>query len=581
MSREVPPPAAPVPAGAGAGAEAGGGAETRGADGAGWTLLLLLVGSAACALPELFDMDAFKTACVSLLAAAVLLPWVALKARTEVRAWLSCAGGRLSLLAALLAVPAALSAPWSAAATDRVLLVLLTTLAAVLGMRAARAGAGRYPLATAVQLAALVTAVVVLLQAVGIEQRFSPPEDDVLLKELVGLMGNSTRSGALLALGVVAALATVAQGALAERDARMRFALGTLLLGTAALVLTRARGGWLGAAAGLAAVAATDLPAARASMRLWLSRLLLGAVLAAVLAGGTQIFTAGKLPGSGTVLSGADLTTNVRLSVWRGTAAMIAQRPLLGHGLGGYRAGFPPFRDPVEAAMPGLAGAATEVDHPHDEFLLAAAEGGLAAGLALLAFALLTLRHGWRLARAPDSPPLAHLAFGVFAAGVVVACVQNAWTTPGTALPAFAAAGAVWGLRAARSAPGAEPGTGAEPAPGEERGALRLATIGGVLAALAALAALAVPRLEAQLRLRSFYRSADDVGINADNLRLLVDAAEADPGDVNVQRLLVVYGGELLAALPAAAPRYAAPVAAARERLARLAPHLPPIPAPR
>ncbi len=540
--------------------------------GTGWALALLLVAAAGCALPDLFDMDSFKTACMSLLAAAVLLPWAALVARNDVRAWLACRGGQLSLLAALLAVPAALASPWSSSVSDRVQIVLLSALAASLGMRAARAAADKLPLASALQLATLLTAVVVLLQAVDIEQRFSPPTADVLLREFVGLMGNSTRAGALLALGVVAAFATVTQAELAVRDARMRVALAALLLGTAALVLTRARGGLLGALVGVAVVTASNRGAVLARFKLWMPRLAVGAILAAVLAGGTEIFTAGKLPASAPVLSGGDLTTNVRLSVWRATGRMVAQRPLLGYGLGNFRAQFPPFRDPVEAALPGLQGATTEVDHPHDEFLLAAAEGGLAAGLALAAFAALTLWHGFRLARRHDSPAMARLALGVFATGVVVGCVQNAWTSPGTALPIFAAAGAVWGLLAADRA---RTGLPSEHVLRNETPALRTATIALILAMVVALTALAVPRLDAQLRLRAFYLRAATEGIAADNLGLLVAAAEADPGDVDVQRMLAVRGRELMAAQPAAGPIFAAAVAAARTRLARLAPHAP------
>ncbi|HTE05582.1 MAG TPA: O-antigen ligase family protein, partial [Planctomycetota bacterium] len=410
--------------------------------------------------------------------------------------------------------------------------------------------------------------VVVLLQAAGIEHRFTPETDDVLLRELVGLMGNSTRAGALLALGVVAAFATATHGALSERASSTRLALAALILGTAALVLTRARGGWAGAGLGIAMIAAADARAVLARAKLWLPRVLLGAALAAVIAGGPEVFTARKLPGAAAPLSGGDLTTHVRLTVWRGTLDMIAQQPLLGFGLGSFRAEFPPFRDPAEAALPGLAGAPTEVDHPHDEFLLAAAEGGAAAGLALLAFAALTLAHGWRLARGPSPTLLARLAPATFAAGAVAACVQNAWMSPGTALPVFAAAGAVWGLR------GWQRGDSA----GAERPARRAATVAGLLAAVAALALLAVPRLEAQLGMRRFYLSADAEGVGADNLPLLVAAAEADPGDINAQRLLVAYGGQLIAAQPSAAREFSAPIAAARARVALLAPHVPPPP---
>ena len=167
---------------------------------AGWPTTLLLVAAAAFALPGLFDMDAFKAAAVALLAAAVLLPWMALAARSELRAWLGSAGGWLPLLAVALAVPAALGRPWSATTADRLLLVALTTLAGALGLRAARLAAAAHAahaaaahagaadasgedggrLVAALQYATLVTAVVVLLQALGIEHRFTPETGDFL-----------------------------------------------------------------------------------------------------------------------------------------------------------------------------------------------------------------------------------------------------------------------------------------------------------------------------------------------------------------------------------------------------------------
>jgi O-antigen ligase len=514
-----------------------------------WELTLLLSAAAFVALPDLFDLDAFKLATLSLLAAVVLLPRLLLAGRDDLRAWLTCPAGWLYLGSIAWALAGSLSVLAHADVADRILGALLATLAATLGLRAARGD--RRALGATLTLLTIVTAMVALLQAVGVETRFTAGEPDV-----VALMGNSTRAGALLALGLPIALLVLVSPEEQGGHHRVRLAASALALGTAALILTRARGAWLAAAVGMAAVALLCMPSLRRHLRVWLVPMLVGIGLAVVLAGGFDVLTGAKLPGSANPLTGEDLTTQVRLSVYRGTLDMIASEPLTGSGLGRFRESFPPFRDPAEASLPGLAGATTEVDHPHNEPLLAFAEGGLPGGLMLLAFVLLTVGRALRRARAGDAGDRAALV--VLLSGCVVGLVQNAWISSGTALPFFAAAGWVWASRGSR---------------GASRGG-RVLLPATILASMAVLFVLAIPRVRSQWLLREFYLlQSAAAGIDATSFDMLVTAADADPGDVNAQRMLHDIGRQVLALGVSWAARAEAPVQRASERLAVLSPH--------
>ncbi len=465
-------------------------------------LQLLLAAAAVAVLPDLFDVDAFKTALVAVLAAALLLPRLLVQGVDDARGWFGCAGGRLHLLAAALAAAAAL-----------------------LGLRAAGAG---LTLPRALHGATVVVAVSCLLEAVGLLAPLTAL-DASGRPEVVGTFGNSTRAGVFLAFGVTAAFATLATPDRREPYWRERFASAALLLGFAALLLTRARGGWLAAAAGLACVAWLSRRALTARWRVWAVPLVLGAGVALVLGDGRQLL-APKVTPQGPLHSGGDVTAQVRLSVWRGTLRLVADQPLLGLGLGRFRERFAPWREPWEAALPGREGLPTEVDHPHNELLLPFAEGGVAAGLCLLAFLALTLARAARRAFAAQDGAAAadgglsdRAALALLVAGTVAALLQNAWTTPGTALPFFAAAG--WAWRPPRAA--AVAGAGA-------RAFTRLA-LGALLVGLLV---LALPRRRTHVQWWRFFRAADREGVNLQNFELLVDAADASPGDVDVQARL-------------------------------------------
>jgi len=539
-----------------------------------WALMLLLVFAAMAAMPDLFDVETLKRSVTALLAAVVILPLLAFAGREALSEWFTSTGARLLILVTGLSLVAAYLHLGEAAVTDRLLTFGLLNTAAVLGVLAARRDPGA--LGRAIGWAALLPALIAWGQALGWERGLTPGA-----QEIVALSGNSTRAGALLALGT---LAWVVRLAWAEKlSAGMASARGklelppmvALALVSGALVLTRARGARMAAALALGValivIGVAALRAARGTQRPVLRPALLGLVAGiglAALVGGSDSLMAHKLEGDGAILEGGDLTTNVRLALADSTADMVRASPWSGVGLGRFRAEFPPFRDAVEASLPGLAGAETEAHHPHNEFLLVAAEGGLPAALFLLLFAILTLVRAWRLAAHGEGPGVTALL--VLLAGALLALVQDAWTDPATALPIFAAAGFAWAARDAerRNESALDPGGGSPAGV-----AITLATL---LLALG-LGLLAWPRLDAHLSLRSFYLRAEQAGgvIGPSSFAALLHAANVAPGDVDVQRMMLIYGTQYAPRAPDIDAKVAAikAVERARERLALLAPH--------
>lgn len=85
----------------------------------------------------------------------------------------------------------------------------------------------------------------------------------------------------------------------------------------------------------------------------------------------------------------------VRARLWGTAPAMLAAHPL-GVGLGQFAAQYPPFRDPVERERSSLGGAQpTEVEHLHNDLLIAFVELGALGGLLFALFWLLALRAAW------------------------------------------------------------------------------------------------------------------------------------------------------------------------------------------
>ncbi len=528
---------------------------------ASWELHLLLVCGALFMLPEIpTDADVIKTALAAGVTLIAVLPSIAWRAPHLARAWFASTGGRLLVAAAVVAALSAWAAEdvvWSSAMSDRVLQLVLAHVAAILGCVAAR----RHPdaLGSALMTVALIAAVVGVLQALGLENSLSPPPERSPSgeREIVSLMGNTNRAGALLALGVAALSAVLVLPRQGSRGPLLS-ALA-LALTTTTLVLTEGRGARLAATLGVLATVLPLLvwkpgggaPRARPAW-LWLAGALLAGVVGAVACGGTDVLLARKLPDSAPILSGEDVTTEVRLSLWRSTSAMVADAPFSGHGLGRFRAVFPDYREQAEASVVGLRGLPTAAWHPHNELLLGFAEGGLIGGGLLLLLLLLSLRRAWIVAR-EDRTAADLVALAVLVAGTAVGMLQDAWTSPGTALPFFAAVGYVW-TPAAVGPPGAG-----------RRTALVVA-----LLALLCVGPMVRARLAGHWGAWRFQRIAAVEGINLENFELLTRAAAAAPRDEDLQRMLQHTGMRIMAQAPQVARQVSPHVADAVLRLETL-----------
>jgi tetratricopeptide (TPR) repeat protein len=190
---------------------------------------------------------------------------------------------------------------------------------------------------------------------------------------------------------------------------------------------------------------------------------------------------------TGVLVRGGD-TLEVRRGVWRASATLVAERPLLGHGLGAFRAEILRVRDLEEARL----SRGREPYMAHNDVLHASVEGGLLAGLALVLWGLLSVRVAWRAARARPTDALAAAAACVLPAQLAAAMVEQVLPDPAHVLLAALA----WATSLARLAP----------APTAAARTPRLVVGVAALAALLALgtAALRARDAAADLHLRSF-----------------------------------------------------------------------------
>jgi O-antigen ligase len=170
--------------------------------------------------------------------------------------------------------------------------------------------------------------------------------------EFISTLGNWDFLGAYLAASVIMALSI---------GGWWRF-LGTLVL-LSAMWFCRSRGAWL-------ALGGTGvlyfLGWGNRFPRHWQARAIVTLLLLA---------TAGLLARPYVL---RQWQTDVRPMIWKATLRMIAARPILGHGLGSYVAGYPRYRLPEYFLRPK---ATNVTDHAHNELLEIAAEQGV-VGLA-------------------------------------------------------------------------------------------------------------------------------------------------------------------------------------------------------
>jgi O-antigen ligase len=229
-----------------------------------------------------------------------------------------------------------------------------------------------------------------------------------------GTLGNPNWTGAFLAATLPFALVQLARPNLSTRRVGAWLAAAALVSG---LVVTFARGAWLAAIVGVAVVVSMSAAARRGRVLAPIAAGLVIGMAAALAAHGDEVVAS--------LTRGESIGGRVRM--WRVTIDMIAERPLLGWGLGGFAAAYPAHQAALLARSDEQT--VTDItDHPHEEYLYLSAETGLAAtALLFVSVAFIVLRGKPGVARARLAAPL-----GALAALAVDAATDIPWHLPVT-----------------------------------------------------------------------------------------------------------------------------------------------------
>ena len=229
-----------------------------------------------------------------------------------------------------------------------------------------------------------------------------------------GTLGNPNWTGAFLAATLPFAVGQLVRPAASAARAGAALALAVLVAG---LVLTFARGAWLAAMAGFAVVASLSAAARSRKVLASIAAGLLIGIAAAIAAHGDEAVA--SLTRSESIMG--------RTRMWRVTMDMIAERPLLGWGLGRFAGAYPTHQGSFLARREEQT--VTDItDHPHQEYLYVSAETGLAATAVLFAsVAFVALRTTLAVSPARLAAPL-----GALVALAVNACTDIVWHLPAT-----------------------------------------------------------------------------------------------------------------------------------------------------
>lgn len=302
-----------------------------------------------------------------------------------------------------------------------------------------------------------------LAQALGWE-----PAGWMLVRRPVSTIGNTNEAAEYVALLLPLPLTAW----LTTRGRAAAFHLATLAAAAAYLVVTRGRGGFLGATAGgLAAVGLLALLQRRGSLELrWRAKALPAVVLLIAGFAGTVVWptaraaalrSARALPAA---LSLEGSSTRARLLVLGRTWRMAQDHWLRGVGAGNFATVFPRWRDPDEWRISGWDAKRPDsrVDRPHSQYLAWAAESGLpslALYLALLLFAGSRTVRALRFPSAPEHVPFLFALLPVVVALATLSLTADIFRNPAAAVPLAA----LLGVAAALTGRG-WPGGGRHPA---------------------------------------------------------------------------------------------------------------------
>ena len=244
-------------------------------------------------------------------------------------------------------------------------------------------------------------AVCVAQAAVGLVQGALIPPIASARTTVVGTVGTANGFAALLALGLVVA---VARAGRRSGRGRAAYVSAAAIIGVA-LVANGSRG---------AAVAVAAAAAAAGLFRVRSRRLVPAVALATV--------AVATLVGALAFVDGA--SSRGRLMAWTIAVRMAGDHPVTGVGFGRFGAEYAGYQARYLEDYPELSRQAAGLMQAHNEALQAVAEGGLVGGGLFIAAWTLALFYGCARARERDAPPEAAVSALVLAAGLAHAAVD-------------------------------------------------------------------------------------------------------------------------------------------------------------
>ncbi|QBB72272.1 O-antigen ligase family protein [Pseudolysobacter antarcticus] len=404
-----------------------------------WSVALALLGSAWLVDPFAeAAFDAPKRLCVLLGAAlaSIALCWCAQSIRWREWSLSSRWIAALAALALLCMIVAAVVSPHPELAWPSLRRLLLIALLVPIGASSMLDGAPGKRMLWVVLLACASTAVISLLQAIGIE-----------LPLHVAQIGGRFPTGALLgnegyvalACAIMAAVCAAVAASAAPRRARIAAAA----LGVLAILAIVVNHQATSAAALLAALSV--IVAVRWQAR-WLVTLLVATLLIAAttaLVAPLRAVTWAKLPVGG--IEGFQRLTTYRLGAWVAALDMVSARPLTGYGLGTFAAEAQTHRLAAELDLHErfVQPSGASFVYAHQEYLQLAAEAGIPALLflltAIVVLMLGLLRHCW-----PPDDPERLVLIAIISTGIIEALAWFPLQVPFTATVLLLACGRAW-----------------------------------------------------------------------------------------------------------------------------------------
>ncbi len=244
----------------------------------------------------------------------------------------------------------------------------------------------------AVTIPGVIVAIYGLMQSAGLDAAAWSAVPEWMLERGLGTIGNPDMLGGYLLFPLLAGGGLALSDTKIERRWVWWVCTGVVL---AALTVSAVRGAWIAAVVGLALLAysarlAGKVP--RGSARIvWIAAAVVVALAFAWSVSATGGATLRRVGVAG--LDAFVAASNSRLLIWQDTAAMIAQRPILGTGPDTYLLGWWPVRSVEDVASSGFAAYTQDA---HNYPLTLAATLGIPAAILLVGWFGYVAWRGWR-----------------------------------------------------------------------------------------------------------------------------------------------------------------------------------------